>query len=134
DDDFRARMFQDVSHAVGRLIEIDGNGDATGARNGEVGGVPLRPVGREQADTITRLDAELDECHGKSGNPAQEFGGGNRLPDIVAANQLEARIRVGIDSVQKARRKSAVGHQSFLTLLYPFWARNSYWTSGLGLW
>src|SRR6266852_1869213 len=126
-------MLQDVRQAVGRFVEVDGNGDATGTRYGEVCRMPLRPVGGEQAYAVARLYAEFDERHGKSGDPAQEFRGGDGLPDIVAANQLSARIGIGIDGVQEPQRKSAVVHQSFLTLLYPSWARNSYWTSGLGL-
>ena len=48
DYNLRAGVIQDVGHAVGRLVEIDRDGDAAGAGDGEIGGVPFRAIGGEQ--------------------------------------------------------------------------------------
>ena len=47
ENDFGSAVLQDIGHAVGRLVEIDGHGDAARSGNGKIGGVPFRPVGSE---------------------------------------------------------------------------------------
>src|SRR6266404_3306188 len=59
DDYARAGMLEDVSHAIGRLVEIDGNRYAAGAVDGEIGGVPLGAVSGKKADTIARFYAQF---------------------------------------------------------------------------
>jgi len=62
-DHLRARMIQDVGHAVRRFIEVDRDGDAAGTGNGEIRGMPFRPIGSEQSHAVSRLDAQLDQGH-----------------------------------------------------------------------
>ena len=81
---FGAAMLEDVGDAFRRFVEIDRNGDAARTCDGEVGGVPFRPVGRKKADAVARLYAEFDKCRGKPRDTAQEFFGGDRLPAIVS--------------------------------------------------
>ena len=64
--------------------------------------------GRLVANRPTRspgFDAEFDKGHGEAGDAAEEFGGGDRVPGIVAAEQLGARVGERIDGVQEARRE-----------------------------
>ena len=49
---FRFGVIEDVGYPLGRFIEIDGNGDAARAGDGEVRGVPFGTVCREEADAI----------------------------------------------------------------------------------
>src|SRR5712691_7035558 len=102
EDDLGTAMFQNVGHAVGRFVEVDGNGDSAGAIDGEVGGVPLRTVGGKKTDAVAGLHAEFDESCGEAGHAAEKFLGRNGLPAAVAANHLGARVRKIVDNVQKA--------------------------------
>src|SRR6266404_2997390 len=70
DNHARAGMLEDVGHAVRRFVEINGDGDAAGAVDGEIGGVPLRAIGGEKAHTVAWLDAQLDQRHRKAGDAA----------------------------------------------------------------
>ena len=71
--DLCAAMFQDVGHAVGRFVEVDGNGDAARAGDGKIGGVPFGAVGCKKADAVAGLHAEFDEGGGESGDAAEEI-------------------------------------------------------------
>jgi len=61
ENEFRATMLQDVGDALGRFVEIDGNGDASHARDCEIGSVPLRAVGGKKADAVSRLHPQFDK-------------------------------------------------------------------------
>jgi len=110
DDYFGGRMVEDVGHPVGGFVEVDGDGDAARARDGEVGGVPLGAIGGENGHAVAGFDAEFDEGHGEACDAAEEFGGGDGMPGGIAAKELGARIRERIDGVQEARREGAVAH------------------------
>ena len=111
DDHAGAGMFQDVSHSVGRFVEVDGDGDAAAAVDGEIGGVPLGAIGGEDGHAITGLDAELDERRGEAGYAAQELRRGDGFPGAVGvAKHLRAGIGARVDGVEKSRREGAVGH------------------------
>ncbi len=75
ENDFGARVIEDVAHALGGFFEIDGNSDAARAGNGEVRSVPFGAIGSEKTDAIPRLDAELHESGGKARNAAEELFG-----------------------------------------------------------
>ena len=70
ENDLGAAMFEDVGHAVGRFVEINGNGDGAGTVDGEIGGVPLRAIGGEKTDAVAGLHAKLHESSGKAGDAA----------------------------------------------------------------
>jgi len=124
ENDFRAAMFEDVGHAVGRFVEVDGNGDGASAVDGEIGGVPLRTIGGKKTDAVAGLHAEFDKRGGKASDAAEKFLGRNGFPAAVAANHLGAWVRMSIDSVQEPRWKRAVVHGLSVTVPYPFGWRN----------
>jgi len=84
EDDLSAAVIEDVGHAVGRFVEIDGNGDAAGAGDGEIGSVPFGAVRREEADAIAGFYAEFDEGVGEAGYTAEEFLRGDGFPAVGA--------------------------------------------------
>src|SRR5256885_12443679 len=49
------------SHAVGRLVKIDRNGDSAGADDGEIGGMPFGAIGGEKGDAVPWLYAEFQD-------------------------------------------------------------------------
>ena len=110
EDDLRATVIEDVGHAVGGFVEVDRNGDAAGAGDGEIGGVPLGAVGGEEADAIAGFYAELDEGVGEAGNAAEELLGGDGFPAIGAAEHLGTWGRVLFNGVEEAGGKGAVVH------------------------
>ena len=112
DDNLRARMIENVGHAVGRLVEIDGNGDAAGSGGGKVGGVPFGPIGGEQAYAVARFHTEFNEGHGQARNTTEEFRRRDWVPEVVATEHLCARVGERIDCVEKSRGEGAVGHRS----------------------
>src|SRR6202035_5538050 len=78
DEDYlRAAVIEDVGHAVGGFVEVDGNGDAAGTGDGEIGGVPFGAVGSEEADAIAGFYPEFDEGVGEACYAAEEFLGGD---------------------------------------------------------
>ncbi len=91
--DFGSTMFQNVSDAFRRFVEIDGNGNSARARDGKIGRVPLRTVGCEKSDAIPRLHSQLDKCGGESRNTPQHLFGGDLFPAIGSADQLRAEVR-----------------------------------------
>ncbi len=118
DDHVRAGMFQDVGHAVRRFIEIDGDGDAATANDGEIRSVPLGAIGGEYADAVTWLHAKLDEGHGETGHATQQLRGRDGFPTTVGmAEHLRARVRARVDGIEKSRGKRAVVHT--VRSLYP---------------
>jgi hypothetical protein len=110
ENDLRAAVVQDVGHAVGGFVEVDGDGDAAGAADGKISGVPFGAVGSEEADAVARFYAEFDEGVGEAGYAAEEFLGGDGFPAIGAAEHLGARRRVLFNGVEEAGGKGAVGH------------------------
>jgi hypothetical protein len=90
EDDLRAAVIEDVRHTVRGFVEIDGNGDAAGAADGEIGGVPFRAVGSEEADAVAGFYAEFDEGIGQAGYAAKEFLGGDGFPTVGATEHLGA--------------------------------------------
>ncbi len=111
ENDLRAAVIEDVGHAVGGFVEVNGNGDAAGAADGEVGGVPLGTVGGEEADTVAGFYAEFDEGVGKAGYAAEELLGRDGFPAIGAAKHLGAGRRVLFNGVEEAGGESAVVHR-----------------------
>src|SRR6266568_6412270 len=103
-------MFQDVSHALGRFVEVNGNGDGARAIDGKVGSMPLRTVCGEKAEAVARLYTEFHKRRGKTGDAAEKLLGRDGLPTAVAAEHLCTGIRQVVDSVQEARGKGAVVH------------------------
>ena len=69
-DDSCSAMFEDVGHAVGRFVEVNRDGDAAGAGDGEVRGVPFGTICGEKTDAIAWLHAEFDKRCGKAANAA----------------------------------------------------------------
>ena len=122
--DFRATMLEDVGHAVGRFVEVDGNGDGACTIDGEIGGMPLRAIGGKEADAVAGLHAEFDESGREASDAAEKFLGRNGFPATVAANHLGARVRMRVDGVEEARGKRAVVHGLSVTVPYPFGWRN----------
>src|SRR4029077_17147427 len=118
EDHFGATMLQDVRHSVRGLVEVDGNGDAAGASDGKVRGVPFGAISGEKADAIARLDAEFHEGGGKTTYAAEKFLRGDGLPAAVAANHLGARVRQIVDDGQEARGKGPVVHGLRVTVLH----------------
>ncbi len=57
DNHARAAMLEDERHAVGRFVEINGDGDAAGAIDGEISSMPLWAIGGEERDAVAGLDA-----------------------------------------------------------------------------
>jgi hypothetical protein len=110
EDDLGSAMFEDVSHAVGRFVEVDRDGDGAGAVDGEIGGVPFGAVGGKETDAIAGFHAEFDQGGGKAGDAAEKFLGGDGVPSAVAADHLGARVREIVDDIQEARGKCAVVH------------------------
>src|SRR6266581_5047579 len=102
EDDLGSAVFQDVRHAVGRFVEINGHGDGASAVDGEVGGMPLGAVGGKETDAVAGLHAEFHESGGKASDAAEKFLGPDGFPAAVAANHLGARVRKIIDGVQEA--------------------------------
>jgi hypothetical protein len=113
----RAAMFEDVGHAIGRFVEVNRDGDAAGAGDGEIRGMPFGTVGGEKTDAIARLHTKFDERGGKTGDTAKEFLGRDGVPAAVAAGHLRARGWQLVDGVEEARREGAVVHGRKLTLL-----------------
>ena len=111
EDDLRAAVVEDVGHAVGGFVEVDGDGDAAGAADGEIGSVPFGAVGGEEADAVAGFYAELDEGVGEACYAAEEFLGGDGFPAGGATEHLGARRGVLFDGVEEARGKGAVGHR-----------------------
>ncbi len=64
ENDFGARVIEDVAHSLGGFFEIDGNSGAARARNGKVRGVPFGAICGEKADAVSGLDSQLDESGG----------------------------------------------------------------------
>ncbi len=110
DDHARAGMLEDVGHAVRRLVEINGNGDAAGAVDGEIGGVPLGAIGGEEGYGIAGLDTQLDQRRGETRYAAEQLGGRDGLPCAIAAHHLRALVGARIDAVQESRGKRSVSH------------------------
>src|SRR5260221_7117500 len=111
DEDYLgAAVIQNVGHAVGGFVEVDGNGDATGAADGEVGGVPFGAVGGEETDAVAGFYAEFDEGVGQAGYAAEEFLGGDGFPLIGAAEHLGAKRGVLFDGIEEAGGEGAVVH------------------------
>src|SRR5438132_10203478 len=102
ENDLSAAMLEDVGHAVGRFVEVNGNGDGAGAIDGEVRGVPLRAVGGKETDAVAGLHAEFDKSSREASDAAEKFLGRNDFPAAVAANHLGARVRASVDGVQEA--------------------------------
>src|SRR5882762_3921577 len=69
----RAGMIQYVNDPVRRLIEINGYIRSAQSQRSEIRDVPFRPVRREDANTISSLDAKLLERVGNSRDAPQEF-------------------------------------------------------------
>ena len=92
---FCAAMFQDVSHPVGRLVEIHRYGDATSAGDGEVGSMPLRTVCGEKAEAVARLYTEFHKRCRKAGDAAEKLLGRDGLPPAVAAESNTVKIDGG---------------------------------------
>ena len=109
-NDLRAAVIQDVGHAIRGFVEVDRNGDAARAVDGEIGGMPFGAIGGKEADTIAGFDAEFDEGMCEAGDAAQHFLGGNGFPTFGAAKHLCARRGVLFDGGEEARRESAVIH------------------------
>src|SRR6266403_2615521 len=118
EDNFRATMLQDVGHPVRGLVEVDGNGNASGTGYGKVRGVPFGPIRGEKTDAIAGLDAEFHESSGKTGDAAEKFLRGDGVPAALAANHLCARVRQLVDDGQEARGKRAVVHGVRVTVLH----------------
>jgi len=111
DEDYLcAAVVEDVGHAVGGFVEVDGNGDAAGAADGEIGGVPFGAVGSEEADAVAGFYAEFDEGIGQAGYSAKEFLGGDGFPTVGSAEHLGARRGMLFDGVEEARGEGAVVH------------------------
>ena len=132
ENDAGLRMVQDVSHPLGRLVEIDGHRRAACAGDGKVGDVPLGTVRGEKADAVARFDAQFHQGGGESRNTAQQFSGGDGFPTGTlrasggrAAKHLRARIRFGIDCVQELRGKRAVVHGLGVTVPQRYGWRNA---------
>ena len=106
----RATVIEDVGHAVGGFVEVDGDGDAAGAGDREIGGVPFGAVGGEEANAIARFYAEFDKGVGEAGYAVEEFLRGDGFPAVGAAEHLGARRRVLFNGVEEAGGESAVGH------------------------
>ena len=117
-------MFEDVGHAVGRFVEVNGNGDGACAVDGEVRGVPFGTVSGEKTDAVAGLHAKLDEGSREASDAAEKFLGRNGFPAAIAANHLGTRVRMSVDGIQEARWKRAVVHGLSVTLPYPFGWRN----------
>src|SRR5215472_8220596 len=106
------RMVQDVGHAVWRFLEIDRDGDRPVAIDGEVGGMPLRAIGAEQADAITRFYAKLEKGLRQTSRAAKEFFAGNMLPTCRRAQHLGARTGPSVHRIQHLGGEGAVAHAS----------------------
>jgi len=102
EDDFCAAVFQDVGHAVGRFVEVNGNDHAARAARGKVRGVPFGAVGGEKTDTVTGFHAKFHEGCREAGHAAKEFLGRNGFPAAVLAHHLRARIRQIVDGIEEA--------------------------------
>jgi len=113
EDDLRAAVIEDVAHAVGGFVEVDGDGNAAGAADGEIGGVPFGAVGRKEADAVAGFYAEFDEGVGEAGDAAQKFLRGDGFPAVRAAKHLGAGRRVLFNGVDEAGGESAVVHRKF---------------------
>src|SRR5204863_3674280 len=77
ENDLGAAMFEDVGHAVGRFVEVNGNGDGACAVDGEVRGVPFGTVSGEKTDAVAGLHAKLDEGSREASDAAEKFLGRN---------------------------------------------------------
>ena len=105
-----AAVVQDIDHAVRGFVEIDGHGNGAGAADGEVGGMPFRAIGGEQADAIAGFNTEFSEGSGQSGYTTEKLLGRDGFPAIAAAKHLRARRGVFVDSMKKAGRQRTVAH------------------------
>src|SRR5579859_747649 len=110
EEDLGATVVEDVGHAVGGFVEVNGNGDAAGAADGEIGGVPFGAVGGKEADAVAGFHAEFDKGVGEPRYAAEEFLGGDGFPAVGAAEHLGAGRGVLFDGVEEAGGKGAVGH------------------------
>src|SRR5882672_12913943 len=70
---FRFGVIEDIGYPFRRLVEIDGNGDAARAGDGEVRSVPFRTVCGEEGDAIARFYAQFKESLRQPGNAAKKF-------------------------------------------------------------
>ena len=102
EDDLRAAMIKDVGHAVGRFVEVDGDGDCAGTVDGEIGGVPFGTIGSEQADAIAGFDAEFDETIGQAGDAAEKFLGGDGFPTVSGTVHLGAQGRMLVEGAEES--------------------------------
>src|SRR5256885_13832003 len=100
------------SHAVGRLVKIDRNGDSAGADDGEIGGMPFGAIGGEKGDAVPRLYTEFHESHGEAGHATEELTGSDRFPSAIGMTE-ELRTGVGarVDCSKEAGRKGAIRHE-----------------------
>jgi len=102
ENDLGATMFEDVGHAVGRFVEVHGNGDSASAVDGEVSGMPLWTVGRKKTDAVAGLHAEFHKGSGKASDAAENLLGCEGVPAAVTASHLGVRVRMRVDGVQEA--------------------------------
>src|SRR5439155_21468948 len=70
---FRFGVIEDVAYPFGRFVEINGNGDAARAGDGEVRGVPFGTVCGEEGDAIARFYAQFKKSLRQPGNAAKKF-------------------------------------------------------------
>src|SRR6266404_7252030 len=98
---FRFGVIEDIGYPLGRFVEIDGNGDAARAGDGEVRSVPFGTVCGEEGDAIARLNAEFKESLRQTGNAAKKFLRRDLLPTGAGAKHLRTRIGPRVDGMQE---------------------------------
>ena len=99
-DDLRhlRRVLADDRHRLGvaghplaltrRVGRVDRHDDGAGARDGEVARRPLRARRAQQRDTVTGLDAEVDQAPADLRDGAAELLVGDRVPLAVPLEAL----------------------------------------------
>src|SRR5271165_2260176 len=113
ENDLGPTMIQDIDGAVGRLVEINRNGDCTGTTDGKIGGVPFRAIRCEQTDTITGFYAKFDERVSQARDAAEKLLGRNGFPAVGVAEHLRPRSGVLIYGVKKTGGQRRVAHANF---------------------
>ena len=106
-----AGVVEDVGHALGGFVEIDGNDGGAESGDGEIGDVPFGRVGSEEANAVAGLNAHAGEGGGETRDAAEEFLRGDGLPAGIGAIEQAAVGGMGVERFEETLREwEIIGH------------------------
>lgn len=83
DCDSRLAVIDDVRDLAGRAGRVHGNCDRSRAQDAEIREVPVRAIRRQERDSISRRDADVDQPGRNLTNGVSVLGPRHLLPDAV---------------------------------------------------